>query len=177
MKPAACYGKTELRPRQRITRPLRQRHGLATRNSANRERPPQDWIEIAVAALIGEETFALAQEQLEQNRRSNQVFAAGRDTRRFPCPAAGAGGRAGRARASEGLAPAWEGDPGGPGDHRHPTLDLDRSACADTKQVSRFLVFGAQSPSPPVPLSTLHLPSRGDRRKTRGQDGVASPFL
>jgi hypothetical protein len=42
--------KTELRPRQRITRPLRQRHGLATRNSANRERPPQDWIEIAVPA-------------------------------------------------------------------------------------------------------------------------------
>jgi site-specific DNA recombinase len=65
----ACYGKTELRPRQRITRPLRQRHGLASRNSANHERPPQDWIEIAVPALISEETFALAQEQLEQNKR------------------------------------------------------------------------------------------------------------
>jgi site-specific DNA recombinase len=65
----ACYGKTELRPRQRITRPLRQRHGLASRNSASHERPPQDWIEIAVPALISEETFALAQEQLEQNKR------------------------------------------------------------------------------------------------------------
>ncbi len=65
----ACYGKTEVRPRQRITRPLRQRNGLASRDSANHERPRQDWIEIAVPALVGEETFALAQEQLEQNKR------------------------------------------------------------------------------------------------------------
>ena len=59
----ACFGKTELRPRQRITRPLRQRQGLASRDSANHERPRPDWIEIAVPALISEETFALAQEQ------------------------------------------------------------------------------------------------------------------
>jgi site-specific DNA recombinase len=65
----ACYGKTELRPRQRITRPLRQRNGLASRDSANHERPRQDWIEIAVPALVSEQTFALAQEQLEQNKR------------------------------------------------------------------------------------------------------------
>jgi len=65
----ACYGKTELRPRQRITRPLRKRQGLASRDSANHERPRQDWIEIAVPALVSEETFALAQEQLEQNKR------------------------------------------------------------------------------------------------------------
>ena len=65
----ACYGKTELRPRQRITRPLRKRQGLASRDSANHERPRPDWIEIAVPALVSEETFALAQEQLEQNKR------------------------------------------------------------------------------------------------------------
>ena len=65
----ACFGKTELRPRQRITRPLRKRQGLASRDSANHECPRQDWIEIAVPALIREETFALAQEQLEQNKR------------------------------------------------------------------------------------------------------------
>jgi site-specific DNA recombinase len=65
----ACYGKTELRPRQRITRALRKRGGLASRDSANHERPRPDWIEIAVPALISEETFALAQEQLEQNQR------------------------------------------------------------------------------------------------------------
>ena len=65
----ACYGKTELRPRQRITRPLRQRQGLPSRNSANHERPREDWIEVPVPALVSEETFALAQEQLEKNKR------------------------------------------------------------------------------------------------------------
>jgi site-specific DNA recombinase len=64
----ACFGKTELRPRQRITRPLRQRNRLPSRNSANHERPRQDWIEIPVPALVGEEVFALAQEQLEKNK-------------------------------------------------------------------------------------------------------------
>ncbi len=65
----ACYGKTELRPRQRITRPLRKRQGLARRDSANHERPRTDWIEIAVPALVSEATFDLAQEQLEKNKR------------------------------------------------------------------------------------------------------------
>jgi site-specific DNA recombinase len=65
----AWFGKTELRPRQRITRRLRRRQGLASRDSAHHERPRQDWIEIPVLALISEETFALAQEQLELNRR------------------------------------------------------------------------------------------------------------
>ena len=65
----ACFGKTEIRPRQRITRPLRQRNGMTSRNSANHERPCQDWIEIAVPALISGEVFALAQEQLEKNKR------------------------------------------------------------------------------------------------------------
>jgi len=64
----ACYGKTELRPRQRITRPLRQRQGLPSRTSANHERPRADWIEIPVPPLVSEEMFALAQEQLEQNK-------------------------------------------------------------------------------------------------------------
>ncbi len=65
----ACFGKTELRPRQRVTRPLRQRNGIASRDSANHERPRPDWIEIAVPALISDETFDLAQEQLEKNKR------------------------------------------------------------------------------------------------------------
>jgi len=56
----ACYGKTELRPRQRITRPLRQRRGWPSRNSANHERSRQDWIEVPVPPLVSEETFALA---------------------------------------------------------------------------------------------------------------------
>jgi site-specific DNA recombinase len=64
----AFYVKTELRPRQRITRRLRQR-GLSSRDSAFRERPRQEWIEIPVPALVSEATFALAQEQLEKNKR------------------------------------------------------------------------------------------------------------
>ena len=64
----ACYGKTELRPRQRITRPLRQRNGVASRDSANHERPRQEWIEVPVPPLVSEEIFALAQEQLQTNK-------------------------------------------------------------------------------------------------------------
>jgi len=64
----ACYGKTELRPRQRITRPLRQRQRLPSRTSAHGERPRQDWIPIPVPALVSEQTFALAQEQLAKNK-------------------------------------------------------------------------------------------------------------
>jgi site-specific DNA recombinase len=64
----AFYGKTELRPRQRITRRLRQR-GLCSRDSSFRERPHHEWIEIPVPALVSEATFALAQEQFEKNKR------------------------------------------------------------------------------------------------------------
>jgi site-specific DNA recombinase len=65
----ACFGKTESMPRQRITRPLRQRGGFSPRCSSNRERPRHEWIEIAVPAIINEESFALAEERLEQNKR------------------------------------------------------------------------------------------------------------
>src|SRR5436189_5142956 len=62
----ACYGKTELRPRQRITRPLRQRNRLPNRNSANHERPRHEWIEMTVPARVTERVPALAQEQLSK---------------------------------------------------------------------------------------------------------------
>ncbi len=54
----ACFGKTAVAARQRITRPLRLRGGSATRNSANHELPREEWIEIPVPALVSEETFA-----------------------------------------------------------------------------------------------------------------------
>jgi site-specific DNA recombinase len=38
------------------------------RSSSNRERPSQEWIEIAVPAIVSEQTFALAQERLEKNK-------------------------------------------------------------------------------------------------------------
>jgi site-specific DNA recombinase len=65
----ACYGKTEQRPRQRVTRPLRQRKALPSRDVGGHERPRADWIEVPVPALVSEEMFALAQEQLEKNKR------------------------------------------------------------------------------------------------------------
>src|SRR5216683_2901105 len=64
----ACFGKTRVAPRQRVTRPLRMRGGMTTRNSANHERPREEWIEIPVPALIAEETFARAQELLHENK-------------------------------------------------------------------------------------------------------------
>lgn len=65
----AAYGKTESAERRRITRPLRQRGGFSKRCRANRERPREQWIQIAVPALISEPTFARAQERLAQNQR------------------------------------------------------------------------------------------------------------
>ena len=64
----ACFGKTALRPRQRITRRLRLQGRLPVRDSANGERPRDEWLEIPVPSLISEETFALAHEQLQQNK-------------------------------------------------------------------------------------------------------------
>src|SRR5271169_1167506 len=68
-KGTACFGKTETAPRQRITRSLRLRGGVGARDSAHRERPRSEWIEIAVPAVIDEDTFARAQELLTQNKQ------------------------------------------------------------------------------------------------------------
>ena len=65
----ACFGKTEVTERKKVTRPLRQRGGFSPRCSSNRERPRSEWIEIPVPAIVREETFDLAQERLEQNKR------------------------------------------------------------------------------------------------------------
>jgi site-specific DNA recombinase len=47
-KGAAGFGKTQTAPRQRITRPLRLRGGIASRDSAHHERPQDEWIAIPV---------------------------------------------------------------------------------------------------------------------------------
>jgi len=67
----ACFGKTASAPRQRITRPLRLKGGLGTRDSASHERPRTDWIEIPVPALVSEATFARAEECLAQNQQQS----------------------------------------------------------------------------------------------------------
>ncbi|NIR87117.1 recombinase family protein [Candidatus Bathyarchaeota archaeon] len=68
-KGKACFGKTEIVERRKVTRRLRQRGGYSPRSSANRERPRDEWIEIPVPAIISEETFNLAQELLHRNRQ------------------------------------------------------------------------------------------------------------
>jgi site-specific DNA recombinase len=67
-KGTACFGKTEIKPRQRVTRPLRMRGGVVSRNSAHHERPRDEWIEVPVPAIVTEETFALAAELLTSNK-------------------------------------------------------------------------------------------------------------
>src|SRR5260370_20255839 len=62
-KRQACFGKTTLAPRQRITRPIRMRGGIATRNSASHEQPRGDLITIAVPPTVIEQAFALALER------------------------------------------------------------------------------------------------------------------
>ncbi len=68
-KGQACFGKTQIAARQRLNRLARQRGGLPVRNSASLERPREEWLEIAVPALIHEETFALAEERLVVNKK------------------------------------------------------------------------------------------------------------
>jgi site-specific DNA recombinase len=66
----ACFGKTQQAVRERTNnRTLRQRGGLPARNSANHELPPDQWIQIPVPALVDPDTFALAQERLENNKK------------------------------------------------------------------------------------------------------------
>src|ERR1019366_6741883 len=48
--------------------PLRQRKAFPSRDVGGHERPRAEWIEVPVPALVSEEMFALAQEQLEKNK-------------------------------------------------------------------------------------------------------------
>ena len=66
---SACFGKTEICARQRVTRPLRQKGGYSRRCSSSREKERSQWIEIAVPALVSPATFASAQERLAQNKQ------------------------------------------------------------------------------------------------------------
>ncbi|MBC8443463.1 recombinase family protein [PVC group bacterium] len=68
-KGTACFGKTESKPRERITRPLRQKGNYAEPSNAHRDTPRASWIEIPVPALVDEQTFTWAQERLDENKR------------------------------------------------------------------------------------------------------------
>ncbi len=55
--------------RPAVTRKVRLQGRAASRHPATRPRPQEEWIEIAVPAIVSEETFALAARRLEDNRR------------------------------------------------------------------------------------------------------------
>jgi len=64
----AAYGKTEHCERRKANRALRLKGGYSPRSSANKARPPSEWLIINVPPLISQETFELAQERLKQNK-------------------------------------------------------------------------------------------------------------
>lgn len=69
-KGTACFGKTESIPRRvKVTRPLRRRGGFSPHWNSSRQRPRQEWIEIPVPRIVSDETFAIAEERLEENKR------------------------------------------------------------------------------------------------------------
>ena len=63
----ACFGKTGVGPRQRITRRRSLQGRRPTGDTPNHDRPRSEWLEIPVPSLISEDTFALAHERLAQN--------------------------------------------------------------------------------------------------------------
>jgi site-specific DNA recombinase len=68
-KGMACFGKTQAGQRQRVTKPLRLTGRARRGDTGHHERPRADWIEIPVPAIVSEETFALAEERLADNKR------------------------------------------------------------------------------------------------------------
>jgi site-specific DNA recombinase len=64
----ACFGKTRVSTRTRVMRPQRRRGAVVPCVTVGHERPREEWIEIAVPALVTEESFARAQELLPQNK-------------------------------------------------------------------------------------------------------------
>src|SRR5215472_15042265 len=64
----ACFGKTRICARTRVMRPQRRRGITTPSTTAGHERPREEWIAIPVPALGTEESFARAQELLQQNK-------------------------------------------------------------------------------------------------------------
>src|SRR5271154_5199495 len=68
-KGTACFGKTQVAPRQRVTKPLRLSGRARRGDTGSHERPREEWIEVPVPAIVSAETFALAEETLADNKR------------------------------------------------------------------------------------------------------------
>ena len=66
----AAFGKTrQSDERPKITRPVRRRGARRSLHTATRDCPREQWIDIAVPALVSEETFELVARRLEDNKR------------------------------------------------------------------------------------------------------------
>src|SRR5271157_5601094 len=64
----ACFGKTRASSRIRVIRPQRRRGVTTPSMTTGHERPREEWIEIPVPALVSEDSFARAQELLQENK-------------------------------------------------------------------------------------------------------------
>ena len=64
----ACFGKTRASSRTRVIRPQRRRGVTTPSMTTGHERPREEWIEIPVPALVSEDSFARAQELLQENK-------------------------------------------------------------------------------------------------------------
>ena len=64
----ACFGKTRASSRTRVMRPQRRRGVITPSMTAGHERPREEWIDIPVPALVSEDSFARAQELLQENK-------------------------------------------------------------------------------------------------------------
>ena len=72
-KGTAGFGKTQTASRQRITRPLRLRGGIAARDSAHRERPQDEWIAIPVPSIIDERPSPSPRSVWQPTRRTHRA--------------------------------------------------------------------------------------------------------
>jgi len=68
----ACFGKTRVSSRERVIRSQRRRGVVTPNMTAGHERPREEWIEIPVPALVSEESFARAQELLQENKNRSR---------------------------------------------------------------------------------------------------------
>ena len=65
----AAFGKTRVTDRvARVTRPVRLKGIRGRRRTADEDRPREDWIEIAVPALVSDDVFEAAQRRLQENK-------------------------------------------------------------------------------------------------------------
>lgn len=66
----ACFNKTKVGPRQKVTKPFRLSGGAVHgEKTCAHERAREEWIEIPSPPLCSEETFTLAAERLADNKR------------------------------------------------------------------------------------------------------------